>query len=168
VLVKDLLDYSRIGRKTELATVDCNAILDEVVADLGTAIDEAGAEIKTQQLPFINGYHTELKLLFQNLIINAIKFRKKDVSPKINIGVQTVGGFWQFALADNGIGISKEHSERIFVIFQRLHNRNEYEGSGIGLSHCKKIVELHKGRIWVDSTPGGGSTFYFTISKNDN
>jgi PAS domain S-box-containing protein len=163
ILIKDLLDYSRIGRKQEWEQVDCNIMLQDVLSDLGTAIDETGAEIKTGRLPVVRGYPTEIKQLFQNLIINAIKFRKKNTTPQIKISAENTRGYWQFAFADNGIGIQEKHNERIFVIFQRLHNRSEYEGSGIGLSHCKKIVELHHGRIWVESALGKGSTFYFTI-----
>ena len=163
VLIKDLLDYSRIGIKKELKQVDCSIMLNEVLADLGSAITETGATISTQQLPVISGYPTEIKQLFQNLVINAIKFTQKNISPQIKISVENIHGHWQFAFKDNGIGIDEKHSERIFVIFQRLHTRNEYEGSGIGLSHCKKIVELHKGKIWVESTAGKGSTFYFTL-----
>jgi light-regulated signal transduction histidine kinase (bacteriophytochrome) len=114
-------------------------------------------------LPVISGYATELKQLFQNLITNAIKFRKKETLPEIYISVHKNENYWQFAFKDNGIGIEEKYNEKIFAIFQRLHTRTEYEGSGIGLSHCKKIVELHKGRIWVNSTPGEGSTFYFTL-----
>src|ERR1035437_439215 len=163
VLIKDLLDYSRIGREKELKEVDCNIMLNEVLADLGTAINETGAEIKREQLPVVNGYPTEIKQLFQNLIINAIKFREKTIPPQINISVQKISGYWQFAFKDNGIGIAKENNERIFIIFQRLHTRNEYSGSGIGLSHSKKIVELHKGKIWMESELGKGTTFYFTL-----
>jgi light-regulated signal transduction histidine kinase (bacteriophytochrome) len=163
VLIKDLLDYSRIGRKLELIEVDCNKMLKEVLADLGTAINETNAEINAEHLPVVNGYPTEIKQLFQNLVINAIKFRQKGIAPKINITAVKSGGGWQFAFEDNGIGIEEKHKERIFIIFQRLHNRNEYEGSGIGLAHCKKIVELHGGKIWIGSTPGNGSIFYFTI-----
>jgi signal transduction histidine kinase len=167
-LIKDLLDYSRIGRKQELASVDCNKIVSTVLDDLDSAIKEAGAEIKTGELPMISGYKTELKQLFQNLIINAIKFRKKEVHPEIEIASYPVNGGYEFMIKDNGIGIPAEHSERIFIIFQRLHTRTEYEGSGIGLSHCKKIVELHGGKIWVKSKPGEGSTFHFTILENYN
>lgn len=163
VLIKDLLEYSRIGRKKELGEVDCNKILNEVLGDLGAAITEADAEISSQVLPVINGYPTEIKQLFQNLIINAIKFSKKNSSPQIKISAENIKGYWQFSFADNGIGIEEKYNERIFEIFQRLHTRTEYEGSGIGLSHCKKIVELHKGKIWVESTPGKGSIFYFTL-----
>lgn len=168
ILIKNLLDYSRIGNNKELECVDCNKILENVMADLGTAIAETHATIKWDELPVITGYPTEIKQLFQNLITNGIKFRKKEVIPEINISVQKYEGFWQFAVKDNGIGIDEKHNEKIFIIFQRLHTRSEYEGSGIGLSHCKKIVELHKGRIWVESKPGEGSTFYFTIRENNN
>lgn len=165
ILIKDLLDYSRIGRKKEIMRVDCNLMLNEVVADLGKAISEANVKIKADELPVINGYPTEMKQLFQNLIMNAIKFSKKDIPPEINISVQEKGRYWEFAFSDNGIGIEEEHQERIFIIFQRLHTRNEYKGSGIGLAHCKKIVELHGGKIWIESKPGEGTTFYFTILK---
>jgi light-regulated signal transduction histidine kinase (bacteriophytochrome) len=108
-----------------------------------------------------------MKQLFQNLIINAIKFRKKGTTPEIEISAEKHNGHWKFLVKDNGIGIDPKQADRIFVIFQRLHTRNEYEGSGIGLSHCKKIAELHKGKIWVESTPGEGSSFYFTIKENN-
>ena len=107
----------------------------------------------------------EIKQLFQNLISNAIKFRKKGVNPSIQISATRERDSFHFAIADNGIGIPKEHHERIFIIFQRLHNRTEYEGSGIGLSHCKKIIDLHKGRIWLESEAGEGTTFNFTIQQ---
>ena len=163
VLIKDLLDYSRIGRKVEIQRVDCNRVLREVMADLDIAIRESKARIKSGPLPSVDGYPTELKQLMQNLVINAIKFRKKDAVPVIDINAKRKDDHWEFTVADNGIGIEQHHSERIFVIFQRLHTRNEYPGSGIGLSHCKKIVELHKGEIWVNSVPEQGSTFHFTI-----
>jgi light-regulated signal transduction histidine kinase (bacteriophytochrome) len=160
------LEYSRIGAKKELQKVDCSTVLNEVLTDLGQAIKEANAEVITSSLPTITGYPTEIKLLFQNLIFNAIKFRRRNAAPRIWIQANRKGHAWQFSFADNGIGIAKEHNERIFIIFQRLHTRSEYSGSGIGLSHCKKIVELHKGRIWLDSELGKGSTFYFTIPQN--
>jgi ligand-binding sensor domain-containing protein/signal transduction histidine kinase len=164
MLIDDLLDYSRIGGKKELQQLDCNIILQEVLADLGTALTDAGAVIRADRLPVISGHPTAVKQLFQNLITNGIKFRKKDVSPKIQIGAEIKDGAWKFSFADNGIGIEPQHKEKIFVIFQRLHSRKEYEGSGIGLAHCKKIVEMHNGNIWVESTPGTGSTFHFTLS----
>lgn len=163
LLIKNLLDYSRIGNKKELEQVDCNKTLQEVLADLGVAINDANADIQHNPLPVVRGYPTEIKQLFQNLIINAVKFQRKGVAPQIKISVHKVKNNWEFAFKDNGIGIEKQHSEKIFNIFQRLHTRAEYEGSGIGLSHCKKIVELHRGRIWVESTFGEGSTFNFTL-----
>lgn len=165
VLIRDLLDYSRIGRKIELTDIDCNTILKEVLADLDIAIKESNATIHIGPLPQLKGYSTELKLLFQNLLSNALKFRRKNIDPEIHISATSNNDHWQFAIRDNGIGLEDKFRERIFVIFQRLHVQSEYAGSGIGLAHCKKIVELHNGTIWVESTPGQGSTFYFTIQK---
>jgi len=165
VLIQDLLDYSRIGRKTELKLVDCNIILKDVLADLDNAIQKFHANVDIHRLPVINAYPTELKLLFQNLISNSIKFRKPHEAPLVNVGAERKNGLWEFSVRDNGIGIDEKHRDRIFVIFQRLHTRSEYEGSGIGLAHCKKIVELHGGKIWVESERGKGSTFYFSIPE---
>ena len=163
LLIKNLLDYSRIGNREAPELVDCDKMLRNLLADLNMAIGEAKAEIKADSLPVVFGYPTELKQLFQNLITNAIKFRKKDVLPQIHISVIAGEEYFQFAFSDNGIGIEDEYFEKIFAIFQRLHTQSEYEGSGIGLSHCKKIIELHKGQIWVESKPDQGSTFHFTI-----
>ncbi len=165
VLINDLLDYSRIGNKKELQQIDCNVILQEVKDDMRKTITDEKAVIETKDLPVIMGYQTEIKQLFQNLISNAIKFRKKGTVPRINISAQHDNTSWIFGVQDNGIGIAKEHNDRIFTIFQRLHNKNEYEGSGIGLAHCKKIIGLHKGKIWIESAPGEGTTFYFTIPE---
>lgn len=167
-LITDLLDYSRIGKKKELKAIDCNKLIENVLADLHIAIQESNVEIQKENLPLVHGYSTEMKQLFQNLISNAIKFRKKGVAPKIYIRSRNINGGWEFSVQDNGIGIAEEHNDRIFVIFQRLHSRSEYEGTGIGLSHCKKIVELHGGKIWVNSQPGEGSSFHFTILENNN
>lgn len=164
-LIKDLLDYSRIGRGNESRPVDCNVIVQEVLADLQNVIAENGVYIRTGTMPILyNAYPTELKSLFQNLVSNSIKFRKPGITPVVHIDAQQINGFWQFSVKDNGIGIEDQYLERIFVIFQRLHNRSTYDGSGIGLAHCKKIAELHGGKIWVQSEPGVGSTFYFTIA----
>jgi ligand-binding sensor domain-containing protein/signal transduction histidine kinase len=163
VLINDLLEYSRIGKKKETACVDLNQTVKAVLADLHKAITDAGAEIIVGELPVVSAYPTEMKQIFQNLIINAIKFRKKETTPIIEIAAEKKDDRWHFFVKDNGIGIDPKQSERIFVIFQRLHSRSEYEGSGIGLSHCKKIAELHKGKIWVESTLGEGSCFCFTI-----
>jgi light-regulated signal transduction histidine kinase (bacteriophytochrome) len=167
ILIKDLLDYSRIGRGNESRQVDCNLLVQEVLADLHNVIVENQVLIKTGRLPLLNNaYPTELKSLFQNLISNSIKFRKPGVTPVLNIDAVQLNGVWQFSVKDNGIGIEEQYQERIFVIFQRLHNRSKYDGSGIGLAHSKKIAELHGGKIWVESEPGRGSTFYFTIAES--
>ena len=164
-LISDLLDYSRLGREKEARQVNCNNIVEQVRADLNKVIRENQAEIKSGDLPVIDAFPTELKLLFQNLVSNSIKFRKPGEPPVVEINAFKDNGYWKFSFRDNGIGIEPQYQDRIFVIFQRLHNRTDYEGSGIGLAHCKKIVELHGGKIWVESAPGTGSTFYFTISE---
>ncbi len=162
-LIKDLLDFSRIGTALELTLVNCNELVQEMLEDISTAVTEADANVTCGELPALYGYPTELKLLFQNLVLNAIKFLRKDVKPVIKIAAVKIDSYWEFTVSDNGIGIEMEYSERIFQIFQRLHTRTEYTGSGIGLSHCKKIVEIHHGKIWLQSTPGNGSTFFFII-----
>jgi len=164
-LVKGLLEYSLLGKVSVKTTVDCNKIVGEVLSDLADSIKEEKATITVANLPVINGYTTEIRVLFQNLVNNAIKFRKKKITPEIKIFAESKGKEWIFAIKDNGIGIQKKDKEKIFIIFKQLHNRDEYEGTGIGLSHCKKIVELHGGKIWVESTPGKGSTFLFTIQQ---
>jgi light-regulated signal transduction histidine kinase (bacteriophytochrome) len=164
-LIKDLLDYSRLGRGREARQVNCNMIVEQVRADLSHKMRESQAVINSADLPLIDAYPTELKLLFQNLVSNSIKFRRPSVPPVIDIKAVKENGSWTFAFQDNGIGIEAQFHDRIFSIFQRLHTRTEYEGSGIGLAHCKKIVEMHGGDIWVDSDVNGGCTFYFTISE---
>lgn len=164
-LIKDLLELSRIGRTISIVDVDCNKVLSNVIAEMGLAIKEANARIITSQLPVVQGNEMELKQLFQNLLSNAIKFKKKDTAPEIRITVEEKGLEYVFAFADNGIGIDTQFKEKIFIIFQRLHSNNDYPGTGIGLATCKKIVNQHHGKIWVESEPGKGSTFYFTIPK---
>jgi PAS domain S-box-containing protein len=164
-LVQDLLDYSRLGRQRILEPIDCNLVVEEVLTDLTMSIEESQAVINIDRLPVISGYATEMKQLFQNLLSNSLKFRKSGEPPVISISVIPKEEHWQFNVTDNGIGIEEKYWERIFIIFQRLHTKTEYEGTGIGLAHCKKITELHNGKIWVDSTPDKGSTFYFTIKK---
>src|SRR5262249_20631606 len=116
-------------------------------------------------LPEVSADDTQLAQLFQNLIGNAIKFRKKDEPMRIHVGLQDLEGEWRFSVADNGIGIEQQYFERIFMVFQRLHTRDEYPGTGIGLAICKKVVDRHRGRIWVESAYGAGSTFIFTLPK---
>lgn len=165
-LIKDLLDYSRIGREKQAMLVDSSHLLADVLADLDVSIRESGARIHAAGLPELRAYPTELKLLFQNLITNAIKFRHAGRAPEIRIAAVAEPGFWKFTVSDNGIGIESQFLERIFVIFQRLHSRVKFEGSGIGLAHCKKIAELHGGSIWAESRPGTGSSFFFTIARD--
>lgn len=162
-LIKALLKYSRIGHDRELTTIDCNTILKNTQNDLYSIITETNTVIEVGELPIIKGYQTELGLIFQNLISNSIKFRNTEIAPKIIISAELEEGHWKFSITDNGIGIDPEHREKIFTIFQRLNPRSEYEGTGIGLAHCQKIVDLHGGTIWVNSKPKEGSTFYFTI-----
>lgn len=164
-LVKGLLDYSRIGRKKELVEVNCSQIVDEVLSDITLTITESKAKITVGDLPQIKAYSTELRQLFQNLISNAIKFRKKEVLSEIQIFAQEQENDWLFSVQDNSIGIDPKDMNKLFVIFKRLHDRDEYDGTGIGLAHCKKIMDLHCGTIWVDSKLGEGSTFKFTIPK---
>lgn len=164
-LIKGLLDLSRIGRNNELTTVDCNAVIGDIIADMDSLIKEHKAQINYTNLPSVTAYETYLRQLFQNLISNGIKFSKPSIAPEIHISAIQQNGKWEFSVQDNGIGIDPKHHDRIFAIFQRLHNKDEYEGTGIGLAHCKKIAELHGGDIRMESTPDKGSTFYFTISN---
>jgi light-regulated signal transduction histidine kinase (bacteriophytochrome) len=168
VLVRDLLAFSRVGRQgTELAETDCNKVMETVLQNLESAIQDSGARVRYKPLPTVTADGSQLLQVLQNLIANAMKFHGED-APVIQISCEKKGRDWVFSVADNGIGIAPEHAETIFVIFKRLHTRTEYPGSGIGLSICKKIVEHHGGRIWVESAPGHGCTFYFTIPVQVN
>lgn len=162
-LITDLLAYSRIGGpEPGMGETDCNSVLGKVIYSLSSAIEENGAVITHDALPISACNENYFFQLFQNLVSNAIKFRGKDF-PRIHIGVSRHGYEWVFSVRDNGIGIDAKYKDRIFQIFQRLHGRDKYPGTGIGLSICKKIVEAHGGRIWVESELGKGSTFYFTM-----
>jgi len=163
ILIKSLLAFSRLGRDKKLAHVDCGKVVTDVLADLGTVIKTSNAVIEVSELPNLNAYETELSQVFQNLITNAVKFSKKGGLPRIQIRADKIEDKWMFSVSDNGIGIAKTHFERIFDIFQRLHTDEEYEGNGIGLANCKKIVQFHQGEIWVESVLGQGTTFYFTM-----
>ena len=165
-LIKDLLSYSRLGKENLLATIDCNEILEQVKVDLSVNLIESGSTLICDNLPVIKGFEISVRQLFQNLITNAIKFRNEGVTPQITIGFEEITDYWKFSVSDNGIGIEEENKTKIFNIFQRLHSKDQYEGSGIGLANCKKIVELHGGEIWVESEYGNGSTFYFTLLKD--
>jgi len=165
-LINDLLAFSRVGRMERPHTdVDCGALVERVRTDLSRAIEESEAEIVVEgELPAAHGDGSLLRVVFQNLIGNAIKFRG-EAPPRVELSAERDGEQWRFRIADNGIGIDPEYAERIFVIFQRLHARSEYEGTGIGLAMCRKIVEYHGGRMWLDTDvpAGSGSTFYFTL-----
>jgi len=165
-LINDLLAFSRVGtRGKPLTPTDCETLLSQTLSNLKVSIGDSGAVITHDSLPTVMADGSQLAQVFQNLIGNAIKFRG-DAPPRVHIAAEQkegAGAEWVFSVADNGIGIDPEYFERIFVIFQRLHARDEYSGTGIGLAVCKKIVERHGGRMWVESEPGRGSTFYFTI-----
>lgn len=161
-LVQDWLSYSRASRAPIcLELLDCKAVVDRALANLQQAIKESRAEITVKSLPVVKGDATQLERLFQNLIGNAIKFRSQH-PPIIEVSARQ-NGEWTFCIHDNGIGVDPQYRERIFGIFQRLHTRQEYAGTGIGLAVCKRVVERHGGRIWVESEPGRGSSFFFTL-----
>ncbi len=162
-MVQDLLDYSRVGsRGKPFEPTDLNAVVERTLSDLQVAIEENGALITRDELPTVAADASQMRQLFQNLLGNAVKFRGAE-PPQIHVGTERRDGQWLVSVRDNGIGISPEYRERIFGVFQRLHDRGEYPGTGIGLAICEKIVARHGGRIWVESEPGRGATFYFTL-----
>jgi PAS domain S-box-containing protein len=162
-LIEDLLAFSRVTTTgSEFVRTDTNAVLEQSLADARLVIEEAGAEVSADRLPVVPGDPGQLGHLFLNLISNAVKFRGAE-PPRIHISAVRRNDEWLFTVRDNGIGIAAQYFDRIFVIFQRLHGRNEFPGTGIGLAIAKKIVERHSGRIWVESEPGSGSTFFFTL-----
>jgi PAS domain S-box-containing protein len=164
-LINDLLAYSRVGtRGHPFEPINCETILQQALDNLKVTMEESGAVVTHDSLPTVTADGSQLGQLFQNLIGNAIKFRGNE-RPRIHVSANRNGNGWTFSVRDNGIGIAPEYRERIFIIFQRLHGRQQYPGTGIGLAICKKIVERHGGRIWVESTPEKGATFYFTLPK---
>lgn len=163
VLINDLLQYSRLGAlEKPVESVDCSLVVKSVADNLKVMIDESGAVLTRDPLPQVMGDPVQLAELFQNLLSNAIKFRSHR-PPKIHIETEQKNGECVFSVRDNGIGMDPLSANRVFIIFQRLHTQSEYPGTGVGLAVCKKIVERHGGRIWVESKPGKGSTFFFTI-----
>ncbi|RQT62259.1 PAS domain S-box protein [Burkholderia cepacia] len=163
-LIEDLLAYSRVGRSdNSFQSMQCAAALDNALNNLAVALEEAGAEVHRGFLPTVQAIPSQLTLLFQNLVGNAVKFRRHDGPLQIRVGAEPGADGWLFRVEDNGIGIDAQYFERIFLIFQRLHTRRDYPGTGIGLALCKRIVERHGGRIWVESEPGKGATFLFTL-----
>ncbi|MHB1223582.1 MAG: sensor histidine kinase [Gemmatimonadaceae bacterium] len=171
-LINDLLSLSRVGthgREPEL--IDSSQALARALGSLTSAITESGARITSDPLPVVRADAGQLEQLFQNLVGNAIKFRRPDVPAEVRVSARrrsTEGrDEWIFSIADNGIGLDASYAEQVFTLFQRLHTREEYPGTGIGLAICRKIVERHGGRIWVESTPGVGATFNFTLPANE-
>ncbi len=163
LMIKDLLEYSQVGTKgKEFEPADLSLIIGQAVSNLKAAIEESGASITYDALPMLNADAPQLVRLFQNLIGNAIKFRGEE-PPSVHVSAERKGDEWIFFVRDNGIGIDPSQTEKIFAIFRRLHTREEYPGTGIGLAMCKKIIERHGGKIWVESEPGKGSTFIFTM-----
>lgn len=162
-LIHDLLAYSRLSsRSSKFALTDCNTVLLKAIANLRVAIQESQATITCDSLPMVSADKTQLLQLFQNLISNAIKFHREE-PPQVRIWAELREGEWLFGVRDNGIGVESSYIEQIFEVFKRLHSRREFSGTGIGLAICKKIVECHGGRIWAESQPGQGTTFFFTI-----
>ena len=163
--IEDLLEYSRVGKiQKPFSLVDVNSIIDTVCSNLQSIIHQNQATIIYHNLPIVIADSSQLLQLFQNLIDNSIKYRREE-PPKIEISVESKENEYLFIVNDNGMGIDSKYFEKIFQIFQRLHNHQEYPGTGIGLAICQKIVELHGGRIWVESQLGEGTTFYFTINS---
>jgi signal transduction histidine kinase len=164
-LVLDLLEYSRVGSSREnFGPVDTAEVIREVESVFRDNMAVSSARMEVGPLPRVNGHKVQLVQLFQNLVGNALKYHG-ETAPVIRVHAHPENGLWRFSIQDNGIGIDPRFFEKIFIIFQRLHNKSEYSGTGIGLAICKKIVERHGGRIWVESKPGEGSTFYFTIKN---
>ena len=162
-LIEDLLAFSRVGtRDAALVPTDVTEVVDRALRSLKLRIEETGASVTREALPTVSADAGQLEQVFLNLIGNALKFRRAE-PPHVHVAARAKDGRWIFSVRDNGIGIAPQDFDRIFVIFQRLHDRSEYAGTGIGLAICKKIVERHGGRIWVESDPGRGSTFCFTL-----
>ncbi len=163
--ISKLLDYSRLGKAGEKEWISIDNILDKLMTNLKTSVLDADIEIQRGSLPKVKAYEHELYSLFQNLISNALKFQKPKQKKRISISCQDREGFYKFVVEDNGIGIDSKNFTKIFQVFQRLHNSDVYEGTGLGLAMCKKIVETHGGELWVESELGKGSKFNFTLKK---
>lgn len=162
-MISGLLEYAQLGKNKSKIMLNCNIAISDIAKDLDKLISETDTTLIYKNLPTLPVYATEFRVLLQNLIQNAIKFRSKDSTPIINITAVQRKDDYLFSVIDNGIGIEPRFHESIFQVFRKLHPDSEYEGAGLGLSNCQKIVELHGGRIWVDSAVGKGSTFHFII-----
>ncbi len=167
-LINDLLNYSRVGsHRKAFEPTDMNVVFRKVSRNLETTIDEAGGTVTAERLPLVMADGAQMQRLLQNLIGNAMKYRS-DQPPSVRIWAEQEGNNWTFSVQDNGIGLNPQYKDRIFQIFQRLHRREEYPGTGVGLAICKKIVECHDGRIWVESSEGHGATFRFTLPVGED
>lgn len=166
VLIQDLLTYSRLNIiEYKFSPTELSQVLKDVLDNLSAAVSETKAVLNVAQLPVIKAERSLMFQLFQNLISNAIKYRKNDVAPLVEVGFNESNNEWKFFVKDNGLGIPKEYFNTVFQAFKRLHNKSEYEGTGVGLAICKKIVELHGGTIWIESEVNEGTTFFFTLPK---
>lgn len=166
ILITDLLEYSKVGAEnTAMELIDLNEVIAEQIGYFSALLEECGGKVSYPSLPVIQAKKVPINLLFRNLIGNSLKYKKEGVPPEIKIQGKELEDYWEFSIADNGIGFDPESSEVIFEMFKRLHTRQEYSGSGLGLSICKKIVDLHQGKIWAESIPDEGSTFHFTLRK---
>jgi light-regulated signal transduction histidine kinase (bacteriophytochrome) len=164
VMIDDLLSYSRVTTQGKtFSLIETAAVLQRALLNLKIAVDEAGARVTHEAMPAVMGDARQIERLFQNLIGNGLKYRRPGDVPEIHVSAQKMDSEWVFGIRDNGIGIDPKYFDRIFGIFQRLHTREQYAGTGIGLAICKKTVERHGGRIWVESEEGKGATFYFTL-----
>ncbi|CAG5084673.1 ATP-binding protein [Parvicella tangerina] len=164
--VVSLLEFSKVGAEKEKAEVNIENLVNNLKVDLHSLIEQSQATVNYQGGPItLMAFESDLTKLFQNLIVNGIKYTKEGIRPVVTIDVEEMHEKYKFSVTDNGIGIAEEQHHKIFEVFRRLHARDEYSGTGIGLAHCKKVAELHSGEIWLTSEPGKGSTFYFTISK---
>jgi light-regulated signal transduction histidine kinase (bacteriophytochrome) len=161
-LIQDLLTYSQVGEASRHETTDLGEVLPDVLANLRRSIEESGAVVTSDPLPTVPAPRANMLHLFQNLIGNALKFRSAE-APRIHVGASRQDGEWLLWVKDNGIGIDPRYHRQVFLIFKRLHHRSEYPGTGVGLAICKKTVEQLGGRIWIDSRPGAGTTFFFVL-----
>jgi chemotaxis family two-component system sensor kinase Cph1 len=164
-LINDLLDFSRVGSVSEFESVNLNELIAEIIEEHQDDIKAANATIEVGTLPIMTAHRTDLKQVFQNLITNGLKYRRPDIDTKLSVKAVDSGAYYQFSITDNGIGIEPQYYDRVFQIFQRLHGRGHYPGTGIGLATCKKVIDIYGGKIWVDSELNVGTTFYLTIPK---
>jgi light-regulated signal transduction histidine kinase (bacteriophytochrome) len=166
LLISDLLDYSKLGEAVEFAETDLNTVLESVLLDLDEALRASGGAVSAEPLPIVQGHEIGLRQVFQNLISNSLKFADTDTPPQIKIWHEDAGGAWRIYLQDNGIGFDPGHTEKAFALFGRLHLREEYPGTGIGLSICRRVADLHGGDISVETAPGAGAKFTLTLPKS--